>query len=67
MLGNTQKTIDFLAQEIASAEELLAKKDIELVPANLYCKLGESALDWSLMTVINLYITITQLQSCFFK
>jgi len=57
MLGNTQKTIDFLAQEIASAEDLLAKKDTKLVPANLYCKLGESALDWSL-TVISLYIRI---------
>jgi hypothetical protein len=48
MLGNTQKTINFLAQELAVAEEALAKKDIPHVPATLYCKLGESALDWSL-------------------
>jgi hypothetical protein len=51
MLGNTQKTIDFLAQELAIAEEALAKKDMPHVPATLYCKLGESALDWSLMTL----------------
>ena len=51
MLGNTQKTINFLAQELAVAEEALAKKDIPHVPATLYCKLGESALDWSLMTI----------------
>ena len=45
MLGNTQKTIHFLAQELAIAEELLAKKEREHVPANLYCKLGEGALN----------------------
>jgi hypothetical protein len=59
MLGNTQKTIDFLAQELALAEEALAKKDIPRVPANRYCKLGESALDWSLMTEL-LSISISE-------
>ena len=53
MLGNTQKTIDLLAQELDITEEALAKKDIPHVPATLYCKLGESEMDWSLMIVIN--------------